>query len=84
MQVYLLVQGYEVWEIVVQGYTKTKDEQGKKNIVNDVKSKDLIISGLTQSVYVKVLGCKIAKEVWDKLQNIYVGDSKVKEEKLQI
>jgi len=52
--------------------------------VNDDKAKDLIISGLTQSVYVKVLGCKIAKGLWDKLWKICVGDLKVKEAKLQI
>lgn len=39
---------------------------------------------LTQFVSVKVLGCKTTKELWDKLQNIYAGDSKVKEAKLQI
>jgi hypothetical protein len=27
--------------------------------------------------------CKSAKETWDKLQNIYEGDSKVKATKLQ-
>jgi len=30
------------------------------------------------------LSCKTAKEVWGKLENIYAGDSKVKEAKLQI
>ena len=34
--------------------------------------------------YHKVLGCKTAKNVWDKLENIYAGDSNVKEAKLQI
>ena len=42
------------------------------------------MSGLTQFVYVKVLGCKTVKELLGKLQKIYEGDSKVKEEKLQI
>ena len=67
-----------------QGYKVTTNEQGKKNVVNDDKTKDLIISGLTQYVYVKVLGCKIAKGLWDKLWNIYVGDLKVKEAKHQM
>ena len=31
-----------------------------------------------------MLGCKTAKNVWDKLENIYAGDSNVKEAKLQI
>ena len=53
-------------------------------MVNDAKAKNIIISGLIESSYHKVLGCKTAKNVWDKLENIYAGDSNVKEEKLQI
>jgi hypothetical protein len=30
-----------------------------------------------------ILNSKFAKEIWDKIQNIYEGDSKVKEAKLQ-
>ena len=84
MQVHLLAQGYEVCEIIVKGFTSTLDEQGKKNMVYDAKAKDLIISGPIESFYLKVLSCKTAKEVWGKLENIYAGDSKVKEAKLQI
>jgi len=53
-------------------------------MVYDAKAKDLIISGLIKSIYLRVLSCKTAKEVWSKLENIYAGDSKVKEVKLQI
>eukprot|EP00253_Pinus_taeda_P035935 PITA_35935 len=84
MEVYLLVQGYEVWDVVQNGFTPTADEQGKKNLVNDAKAKNIIISGLTKYAYHKVLGCKTAKNVWDKLENIYASDSNVKEAKLQI
>jgi hypothetical protein len=34
-------------------------------------------------VFAKVAHCKSTKEIWDKLQNIYEGDTKVKEAKLQ-
>ena len=34
-------------------------------------------------VYTKVIHCSFSKEIWDKLQNIYEEDSKVKETKLQ-
>ena len=84
MEVYLLAQGYEVWDIVQNGFTSTADEQGKKNLVNDAKAKNIIISGLIESAYHKVLGCKTAKNVWGKLENIYAGDSNVKEAKLKI
>ena len=84
MEVYLLVQGYEVWDAVQNGFTPTADEQGKKNLVNDVKENNIINSGLIESAYHKVLGCKTAKNVWEKLENIYAGDSNVNEKNLQI
>ena len=84
MQVHLLAREYEVWEIVDKGFTPTQDEQGKKNMVYDEKAKDLIIIGLIESIYLKVLSCKTDKEVCGKLEHIYAGDSKVKEAKLQI
>jgi hypothetical protein len=34
-------------------------------------------------MYVKVMHCDTAKDLWDKLQNIYEGDTKVKGGKLQ-
>ena len=53
-------------------------------MVYDAKAKYFIISGLIESTYLKVLSWKTSKEVWGKLEHIYVGESKVKEEKLQI
>jgi hypothetical protein len=45
--------------------------------------KNALLNGLTKSVYTKVMHCESAKEIWDKLKNIYEGDDKVKEAKLQ-
>ena len=84
MEVYLLAQCYEVLDTVQNGFTPTTDEQGKKNLVNDAKAKNIIISGLIESAYHKVFGCKTAKNVWDKLENIYASESNIKEENLQI
>jgi hypothetical protein len=50
---------------------------------NNSKATNAILNGLFESVYTKVIHCKLAKEIWDKLQNIYEGDSKVKEMKIQ-
>ena len=84
MEVYLLVQGYEVSNTVQNSFTPTADEQGKKNLVNDEKAKNIIINGLIESAYHKMLCFKTAKTIWDKIENIYAGDSNVKEAKLQI
>ena len=42
-----------------------------------------ILSGLTNTVFTKVMQCTSAKQAWDKLKIIYEGASKVKESKLQ-
>jgi hypothetical protein len=41
------------------------------------------LNGLGELVFTKVSHYKSAKDIWDKLQNIYEGDSKVKVAKLQ-
>ena len=44
---------------------------------------DKLLNGLEESVFTKVSHCKSTKEIWDKILNIYEGDSKVKATKLQ-
>lgn len=39
--------------------------------------------GLIGSKFVKVMHCTSAKEIWDKLKNVYEGDGKVKEVKVK-
>jgi hypothetical protein len=79
--------GFDVWRSVVDGYnaptTPPIDKDGKKLEENNSRAKNAILNGLTESVYVKVIHCDSTKEVWDKLQNIYEGDAKVKGAKLQ-
>jgi hypothetical protein len=41
------------------------------------------LNGLGDLVCTKVIHCSSAKEIWDKLQNIYEGYSKFKAAKLQ-
>jgi hypothetical protein len=50
---------------------------------NNSKATNALLNGLGEMIFTKVAHCKSAKEIWDKLQNIYEGDSKVKEAKLQ-
>jgi hypothetical protein len=42
------------------------------------------LQALSPTILSKVICCNLAKEVWDKLKNIYEGDEKVKQRKLQI
>jgi hypothetical protein len=50
---------------------------------NNFKAKNALVNGLSETIFTKVSHCKSAKEIWDKLQNIYEGDSKVKAAKLE-
>jgi hypothetical protein len=42
-----------------------------------------ILGGLVESEFVIVMHFASAKEIWDKLKNVYEGDNKVKSTKLQ-
>ena len=56
---------------------------GKKPSENNAKSMNAILCCLSKFEFVKVMHCESTKEIWDKLQNIYEGDDKVKKEKFQ-
>ena len=49
----------------------------------NAKSQNAILIGLTNSVFVKFMQCKTNKHACEKLKNVYVGVSKVKQSKLQ-
>ena len=49
----------------------------------NAKALNSILSGLTNSVFKKVMRCKIAEQAWDKLKIIYEGAYKFKESKIQ-
>jgi hypothetical protein len=51
---------------------------------NNSKATNALLNGInSETVFTKVAHCKYTKEIWDKLQNIYEGDSKVKVAKLK-
>jgi hypothetical protein len=50
---------------------------------NNSKAINVLLNSLNDTVFTKVTHCKSAKEIWDKLRNIYEGDSKFKTTKLQ-
>jgi hypothetical protein len=88
MKTFLQAQGFDVWKSIVDGYTTPAtpptDRDGKKLSENNSKDKGTILRSLVDSIFVKVMHCDSAKDLWDKLQNIYEGDAKVKGAKLQI
>ena len=87
MKTYMQACGFEIWQSVIDGYKElavsSTNEREIKLGKNNSKATNALLNGLCESVYTKVIHCKSAKEIRDKLQNIYEGDSKVKVAKLQ-
>lgn len=87
METYLSALGFDIWQSVVDGYktlaTSPTNVAGKKLSECNAKAKNAILCGLPESEFLKVMHCKSAQEMWDKLKNIYQGDDKVKKAKLQ-
>jgi hypothetical protein len=87
MKTYIQAHGFQVWKSIVDGYTAptvlpTNDKAVKLG-ENNSKSINALLNGLSDTVFTKVAHCKSDKEIWDKLRNIYEGDSKFKAAKLQ-
>jgi hypothetical protein len=87
MKTYIQAHGFEIWQSIVYGYTTpvvlpTNDKAVKLG-QNNSKAKNTLLNGLSETIFTKFAHCKSAKQIWDKLQNIYEGVSKVKAAKLQ-
>jgi hypothetical protein len=81
-QTYMQAHGFEIWQSIVDGYTilavpPTNDKDVKLS-QNNSKATNALLNGLGETVFTKFAHCKSAKDIWDKIQNIYEVDSKVK------
>jgi hypothetical protein len=87
MKTYIQAYRFQVWQSVVDGYTTPIVPPTNEKVVklgeNNFKAKNSPLNGLSDTVFTKVAHCKSAKEIWDKLQNIDEGDTKVKATKIQ-
>ena len=87
MKTYMQAQGFEIWQSIVDGYKEptvsSTSERAIKLGQNNSKATNALLNGICESIYTKVMHCKYTKEIWDKLQNIYERDSKVKATKIQ-
>jgi hypothetical protein len=73
-EVFLQAQGHYIWLSVVTGYDSSKREKTatKKELKKNNKiAMDFIWEGLPKPVREKVGKCSSAKELWDKLHDIY-------------
>jgi hypothetical protein len=87
MKTYIKEHGFQVWQSIVDGYTTRAVPPTNDKVVkldeNNFKAKNALLNGLSDIVFTKVAHCKSSKDIWDKILNIYEGDTKVKEAKLQ-
>jgi hypothetical protein len=87
MKSFLQAQRFDVWRSVGDRYrtdaTPPIDRDGKKLTEKKLKAKQTMLGSLFDSMFVKVMHCDTAKDIWDKVQNIYKGYSKVKGAKIQ-
>ena len=87
MKTYIPAHGFHVLQSIVDGYkTPTIPPTNDKAVKlgeNNSKATNALLNGLSDTIFTKVAHCKSTKDIWDKLRNIYEGDTKVKETKLQ-
>ena len=87
MKAYIQAQRFQFWQSIVDGYiapvVPPTNDKALKLGQNNSKEKNALLNGLSETIFTKVAHCKSAKEIWDKLRNIYEGYSKVKAAKLQ-
>ena len=88
MQTYLLAIVVDVWLYIENGYNSSKTPptnlEEKKACNCNYKARQNILNALSQTIQYKLICCNSAKEVWDKLKNIYESDEKVNQVKLQL
>jgi hypothetical protein len=87
IKAYIQAQEFQVWQSIVDGYiaptVPPTNDKAVKLGENNSKAINALLNGLSDTVFTKVAHCKSAKDILDKLRNIYEGDSKVKTTKLQ-
>jgi hypothetical protein len=88
MKLYLQAQGTNIWKMIENTYnipstTSATISTDRQYFGNNSKAMNTLLSGLTETVFVKVMHCETTKEISDKLRNIYEGDDKIKGAKLQ-
>jgi hypothetical protein len=86
MRTYIMALGVDVWDVVETRYIKpvvlaSKDD--KLEFSFNAKAMNVILSGLAEAKFVKVIHLDYAKGMWDKLISSYEGNEKVKDAKIQ-
>ncbi|XP_043697427.1 uncharacterized protein LOC122648256, partial [Telopea speciosissima] len=88
METYLGSPGYGVLRSIYTEFeipiAEPTDEAEIKKFENNLKAMNALKSALTNSELAKVIDCKTAKQLWDRLKGVHEGDQRVKKSKLQV
>ena len=86
MRCHLMSLGCKVWSSVQKEYkvqyNLPTDRDELDQYESNAKALNAILTGLTNSLFVKVMQCKTTRHAWEKLKTVYKGVSKVKQSKL--
>jgi hypothetical protein len=86
MKTYLKALGVDVWFSVSSRYSalkKSRTATQKEAKRNNKLAIDTTLDGLTDFVKSKVGSCASAKEIWDKLQDLYAREEAEEEEEFE-
>ena len=90
MEVFIRAQDYEVWKVVSQSSFQLPDdestwnrEQIRQSTIN-YSTMNIMQCAIHPNKFSRISTCSSAKEMWDKLELIYEGTSKVKETKVNL
>jgi hypothetical protein len=72
----VLISGQSIVDRYTTPTTPPKDVVGKKICNDNSREVNGILGGLTNSICVKVMHCKSAKEIWDNLEVVYMKEMK--------
>jgi hypothetical protein len=85
MRTYIMALGADVWDVVETAYVKPfllANKDDKIEFSFNTKAINVILSGLAEEKFVKVMHLEYAKAMWDKIISSYEGHEKLKDAKL--
>jgi hypothetical protein len=77
MRTYIMALGVDVWDMVETSYVNPvvlASKDGKIEFNFNAKAMNVILSGLAEEEFVKVMHFETAKAMWDKLISNYEGN----------
>nr|ABA98230.2 retrotransposon protein, putative, unclassified [Oryza sativa Japonica Group] len=82
MQSYIMAENYDIWRKVSHPYVipeAINTDALKTEFENNCKARNILLSGISRSDYVRVAHLETAHEIWNALKNFHQGTNNIKE-----